>query len=163
MSEGYRRGILQELPLVKLPLHQLIMSLVHQPNRTLLVSKSQDYWENKGWEMVIVAVMTVESILRGCIRQCLRATEVSLSGTPPAGVCRVMLNACRQSCQRFKLVWVHDKTDNFLKLFLSVKNEIALPLLSDSTLIQLRNNARLYWCKGTRFALCMNCSCATNQ
>lgn len=43
---------------------------------------------------------------------------------------------------------MHNKTDNFLKLFLSVKNEIAFPLLSDSTLIQLGNNARFIGVKG---------------
>lgn len=45
-------------------------------------------------------------------------------------------------------MWTHNKTDNFLKLFLSVKNEIAFPLLSDSTLIQLGNNARFIGVKG---------------
>lgn len=62
-----------EVPLVKLLVHQLIMSLVHQPNRILLTRKSQDYWENKGWGMVTVPETTMESILtlRGCIRQCL--------------------------------------------------------------------------------------------
>lgn len=54
--------------------------------------KSQDYWENKGWEMVTVPEMTMEGVLilrevlgpqshRGVVRHTI------------AGLCRVMLSA----------------------------------------------------------------------
>lgn len=163
MGKGYRRGILSGSSSSKAagpPANNVPCLLAYLLDRILWVRKSQDCWE-----MVTVPEMTMESvlILRGCIRQCLSSEPQCPCQTPLAGVHRVILSACWQSCYRFRLVWMHDKTDNFLKLFLSVKNEIAFPLLSDSTLIQLRNKARLYWCKGTCFALCMNCSCATNQ